>query len=680
MAKLEDFYKNLDEEILNQQKSNKENSNQLAQTNNAENNVDMSELGAVDTAVDLGASAAVGAAEGLSYVVDLPFMLVDVLDNAGGFLFEKAAMAVGFSEDDIKNMESEYSQKITDEANKIRPGKYLRENFLTYDTKTDVGEYVRKAAEFAAPGGVFAKGAKAAKTFMATGAGSGVVAQGTENLTGSEGIGTGVGVGVNLGADLFALSRGNTSVLAKHIVPSNIDETAKVQKYAKDRGLTLKTSEASGEASVKKMDGTIESSIIGNGVVDKFWKNRPTEIKTFVNNWGKEMGIISKNKSLDNTQTYEQLKKAAVILNDQRTKLWKMSGGDKIKNFEYSSKEIANLKSEFTKLAETGSPELIKIVKDRIKRIEKSNGNGQVLQNIYMEFRQIKNQGNFQGGTVLDRKLYQDLTESIRNVLKSNSEWGKAQAKYAKFSKAYEEPITSGSLTKLFDDLGSAKFADKPETVGKMFKFLGSDEVSPTNIKKMARAVNKSGVPNAWQNIVSTYFNQRFTRAAADAANDGASAGVTFYKSIMKNEATKSNFTEMLYQLAKTKDRKVKYSDIENSVVQFANVLKATGKSGKAGSSTAANLLYKESAEKSLVKDATKFPFSFLTAAGEWMAKRNFTKTSDELAEAMVSENGIEELLNLAANWKDKNRVVAYLRAVTFGIEPTGELVDEVMN
>jgi hypothetical protein len=196
----------------------------------------------------------------------------------------------------------------------------------------------------------------------------------------------------------------------------------------------------------------------------------------------------------------------------------------------------------------------------------------------------------------------------------------------------------------------------------------------------MARAVNKSGVPNAWQNIVSTYFNQRFTRAAADAANDGASAGVTFYKSIMKNEATKSNFTEMLYQLAKTKDRKVKYSDIENSVVQFANVLKATGKSGKAGSSTAANLLYKESAEKSLFKDATKFPFSFLTAAGEWMAKRNFTKTSDELAEAMVSENGIEELLNLAANWKDKNRVVAYLRAVTFGIEPTGELVDEVIN
>ena len=142
MAKLEDFYKNLDEEILNQQKSNKENSNQLAQTNNPENNVDMSELGAVDVAVDLGASAAVGAAEGLSYVVDLPFMLVDVLDNAGGFLFEKAAMAVGFSEDDIKNMESEYSQKINDEANKIRPGKYLRENFLTYDTKTDVGEYV----------------------------------------------------------------------------------------------------------------------------------------------------------------------------------------------------------------------------------------------------------------------------------------------------------------------------------------------------------------------------------------------------------------------------------------------------------------------------------------------------------------------------------------------------------
>ena len=141
MSKLEDFYSNLDKEIENQIKTQKSNTNQLS--NNPENNVSISELGALDTGMDLAVSGAVGVGEGLSYVVDLPFMLVDALDSGGQFLFEKAAMAVGFSEQDVQNMESEYSRKINEEANKIRPGKYLREKFLTYDTKTQAGEYVR---------------------------------------------------------------------------------------------------------------------------------------------------------------------------------------------------------------------------------------------------------------------------------------------------------------------------------------------------------------------------------------------------------------------------------------------------------------------------------------------------------------------------------------------------------
>ena len=60
--------------------------------------------------------------------------------------------------------------KISQERNKIRPGKYLREKFLTYDTKTNTGEYARTIGEWAAPGGIFAKGAKAANSFAKTGA------------------------------------------------------------------------------------------------------------------------------------------------------------------------------------------------------------------------------------------------------------------------------------------------------------------------------------------------------------------------------------------------------------------------------------------------------------------------------------------------------------------------------
>ena len=35
----------------------------------------------------------------------------------------------------------------------------------------------------------------------------------------------------------------------------------------------------------------------------------------------------------------------------------------------------------------------------------------------------------------------------------------------------------------------------------------------------------------------------------------------------------------------------------------------------------------------------------------------------------MVSDRGIDALLDLAANWKDQAKVLAYVRSLTFGAE-----------
>ena len=124
----------------------------------------------------------------------------------------------------------------------------------------------------------------------------------------------------------------------------------KNKKSSKKRWYKTKNSVASGDASLIKQEGVVASSIIGNTTVDTFWKNRPRELKTYIEKWGKEMGIIPKNKMLDDTQMYQKLKGAAVILDHKRTKLWEMAGGTKFKEFAFQPNQIDNLANEITTL------------------------------------------------------------------------------------------------------------------------------------------------------------------------------------------------------------------------------------------------------------------------------------------------------------------------------------------
>ena len=676
---LEQFYLDLDEEIKKDQITQSQNTNQF-DSNNPENNISMAEAGTIGTVADMATSAAVGAADTLTYIIDLPLVLADALDSGSKFVFEKTAEAMGFEKNDIDELEQTYADKILSERNKVRPGKYIRENFLTYDTKTKAGEYLRSVGEFAV-GGIFGKSAKAASALAKTGAVSGVAKQAVGDFANSEAVGTGVGVGLNIGLDYLNLRKGNTAVLTKHIIPGNVDETKKIQKYAKDKGLILKTSEASGKSSVIKMDGTIDSSIIGNKVVDKFWENRPQQLKTFIGNWGKEMGIVTKNKALSEMELYGQLKTAAVALDDMAKQAWKINGGDKIKNFNFKTSQVDEIIKKLNDTVEgtSASPELISVLNHQIKILRKSKGNGQTLQNVYKTFRDTSAYGNFEGAKFLDKNIYGKFSEVLRGTLKTNKDWVKANKKYSEFMVGFGNNITQGSKTKLFDDLSSAKFAENPESMGKLFRLLNDPSLSKKDVIKFTNAINESKVPNLLENTISTYFNAKFNLAAADGVKEGLSAGTIMYNSIMKNETTKGNFTEMLFQLAKSKNANVKYKDIENSVTMFGKVLKASGKSGKAGSTTSANMNMKEMMEDN--------PFSFgvetlqlLQSVNKWFKTRAFTKSSNAIAEAMVSPNGVDALLDLAAGWKDQAKVVSFLRAVTIGGEPIKDAYEMVMN
>ena len=61
-------------------------------------------LSGLQTAEDVAVSGAVGAAKGITYVIDLPFYLVQAIDSGSEFVFDKAAEAIGFSNDEANEM------------------------------------------------------------------------------------------------------------------------------------------------------------------------------------------------------------------------------------------------------------------------------------------------------------------------------------------------------------------------------------------------------------------------------------------------------------------------------------------------------------------------------------------------------------------------------------------------
>ena len=194
---------------------------------------------------------------------------------------------MGFNQDEATEIKTDV-QIALDNADKFKPGKWLRENVFTYQPKSRKGEYIKTMGEWAAPGGILGKTQKAKNLFMATGGVSGAVKEGTTELTGSEGAGVGVGIGVNLAADMYALTKGNLAILSKNYLPSKaiLEKAKKIEKDIKkiDKDLKLSGSEVT-SGQLRSAEGQVTASIAGNKVMNKFWENRPEAMKRFIEKW-----------------------------------------------------------------------------------------------------------------------------------------------------------------------------------------------------------------------------------------------------------------------------------------------------------------------------------------------------------------------------------------------------------
>ena len=620
--------------------------------------------GTLKTIGDVAVSSIQGIGKGITYLMDLP----QAISDAGDFAYDQTLGRINLREMRLRtDEERQKAQQLRQQTTmRIEPGKAIRENVLRYQPQTTAGRYAQTMGEYAAPGGLLGKGAKAKALLTGTGLIGGGVEEGTRDLTGNDLLSVGAGVGTNIALDIFALSRGNPAAIAKNLLPNeNIQQKAqRIQKYGQERGINLTTGEATDVPKIFSTEASLSTTEKGSKIFDDFYQTRPEQVKVFAKNMANELGFTT--KGLDTATVLQKQKKVAALLKDQRTKLWERSGGLKFKETYFDQSKVDNIVAEIERL-KTKNPSIADDLEKYANDIRTSGAKGGDLHAVYREIRDIVgNIAKNPNKTVQlenQQRVFGNIEKQLDGLLSTNDDYLKAQKKYKQFTNAYIEPY---NRTQIFKDIKVAGFENNPKTVGRIYRFLNDIQTTPRDIEKLANAYKATGNNKAWQEIVSAYFEDGFMKSIADSSanpNFGKAISDYFFKSPRHRE----NFTEMVYQMAKQRGGKVVKKDIKNSVDSMFQVFKAASKKPGVGSPTAQRGEFFTELEKNKIAQAIGgrqgIPLTPLFI--EFFNKRTLSKNSQLLSEALTSEKGIDALIDLAQNYKDPAQVGAYLRSLS---------------
>ena len=686
MASLQDYYKNLpitseEEEKIISDASKEPKTNSLESyynnlkteqepTQEAKESTTNTNLNAIDIGTDILVSGTQGAAKGVTYLADIP----SLLGNGMEYLTDKAAAAVGIDAKQIRS-ENKNIYAILDSMpfsmgslkQTKGAGQSVRENILKYKPKTRAGEYSETIGEFAAPGAIFGKGARLA--YAATGAIGGATKEVTESNLG-EGGSLAAGVGVNLALDLFLAARGNVANLVKDVLPSEkiIEKARKLQKTSKAGGMTLTAGEATGSRAVQNLEGEVLSSTLGAKLQAEFYETRPEQLKNFILRFAKSNGLITNTARVSNTKTLKALQNAAIFMQGKRQRQWESVGGLKFNKSFVNQVDLDNVINRFSLLEKSNKVDknTSKAILMYIDMLKKSEGNGANLHNVYKQIRDTgMDLATATNKTALSNstaRVYKELGDDLNKLLEKQPGFKTAQTKYKEITNQFFKPIEK---TKLFKgDLRNAKWTDDYETVGKLYKLFGSDKLSQSDIRKLAKSFKFTEDKKSWRKIMSGYVDNLFQKSQVDTLSDGLNIGTVFNKALTGSPSAKSNLSEMLYQLSLESGFKGTKTDIAKAIDNFSDVLKASGQYAKVGSQTAGKLTTKETLETGKFQILSKLGIG---AIDDWFKRRTYSKNAGIISEALLSNKGIEELISLAKNWKDPAAGVAFVRAITLG-------------
>tara|TARA_R110000737_G_scaffold282307_1_gene288948 strand:+ start:109 stop:2277 length:2169 start_codon:yes stop_codon:yes gene_type:complete len=660
----------------------------------------------IDTG-DILNSVAAGVGETATFLLDLPSLISKgtalIRNNVVNPIAKKAVMAsqeiLGATDLEMQQFEEriikklDFQKKMDKVANdKMAIGTTLNDAAkknniypFNYNANTKAGKIVQTATEFALPSLLFAP-AGYAKWMTGSGAASGALAEGITQATDKDG--TLVGVGANIVADILKLKKGKAQGYAKRIVDSFTEEelktAANLQKIALKDGLDTKVSDVLEGSVINKTETDVMATEVGMGIIEKFWRTRPTQLKNYIKKFAKQNGLISNQKVLSESEQFQNIKNVALGLETNRAWLWKKSGGEKLTKFYFPEQSVDNIIIEAKNIIKNSdNASLNTAMNQYIVLLKSSKGQGKNLHRLYREIRDITTdlKSNVQKTLSADQQIkgFTKIQDMLVDTMSTNPNFKTAQESYKAYTKAYIEK--GFDKPKFFNDIKEAKneIYRNQDLTGKIYKFFASDKVTAKDIKLMAESFEASAKiekgmsikeiekitknQNAWRDIISGYFESNFLQAHTKGMEKGLSDGANLYKALMNNKVKRNNFSEMLYQLAKQQDKTIQRIDIQKSMDAFSTILKGTGNKTPLGSNTFNKFEGAEEMGSNKISQAlgTKGGIPFTEMISKFFSSSTRSATSEKLAKALTSSNGVEELIKLSQGWRDPDNARMFL-------------------
>ena len=185
---------------------------------------------------------------------------------------------------------------------------------------------------------------------------------------------------------------------------------------------------------------------------------------------------------------------------------------------------------------------------------------------------------------------------------------------------------------------------------------------------------------NAWRDIISGYFETNFLQAHSKGLEKGLKDGEILYKALMNSKVKRNNFSEMLFQLAKQQDKSIQRIDIQKAFDSFSTILKSTGGKPSQGSNTFNKFMGADELGDNMVsKVLGKGIIPGKDMIANFFSNNMKSKTSEILAKALTSPNGVDELIKLSKGWKDPDNAKMFIVNI-LKLGTSEEITEEVTN
>ena len=637
-------------------------------------------------AADVLRSVATGAVRGISGVAGLPALLEQVSPTKGfiqqmpgGPLAElaKATQRTGIISGEL-GVAFPSQQRIVSGVEQIPGARAITQ----YQPQTKAGEFAETISEFAAPGGLFARGIRPATAAIGVGGVGGVVQETQEQAGMSPAQSLPLTLLSTLGAGYVA-SPSRVARYAKEAIKDVPDEeialAASVERKANELGINITAPELIDNKILKGVGEIVYGSEKGGDIMYNYIKNRPQEINKVADRLMDE--IIKNPESV--RKVYQNIGTTAdkAIRNAEKARrIQAEDAGYIVSNVEnLDEAQIINVLGQIDeKISAFGqkSPSIktLEKLKTRLTRDEANLIPETNIKKVSASMRELRENIKDSKLGVADNRRFIDkdarnalfnddgtgVLNNLDNQLRTNISYRNAQDTFARLSDEIVQPV-----------LDNVEALGKGVTPKKIKSFVFDPTKNNVNdIKQTYTILNKTD-KEAFPNIARAYIENAANQAfITKPGGESLKSGFDLYKALAGTKNQRANFNQVLKGVAEANG--VNPNTLILGFNNFNEVLKRTARIANVDNPKI------PPNPRNLPQTAAQigsfmWRVKFASRYGEYLQQ----KTMQDLAKTFTSKNSVDELVKLAKTDLDSTDAVIRSINIISATRPLQELERE---